>query len=188
MGLGFILKAVVSFGLAGSALADTDAIPSAQALKICREKKGILVIQESEKSHHEACFDPTRGNVNSGYTTMPNHGPIGEWQTRYDFDLLTNKDIHFYQHFREIDGLTVCNHSDKTLAIHFNSMDFLKTPTYEEVAIRPGSCKTNGTHMINIYPDIKTARKFFLAPGEKPKDPLEMKSPSRTKRRLPKTH
>jgi len=130
--------------------------------RICQEKKGIYIFQDGK----EACFDPSRGIVNHGNSPALHH----PWDPdRKDFDLLTNKGVSFYQGhgpkepglFKELQVLTVCNYTDKTFAVHWSSMDVLNPPKKVDASITPGKCKSNGTHMFALYPDIKKAKPFW---------------------------
>lgn len=126
------------------------------ARKICREKKGILVTQGSVL----ACFDPSRTPINDYYSPASGHPK----PDKEDFDLLTQKNIRFYRHFREFSNLTVCNYTQKEIFTDFSSsMDIFgedglnPKKRLEKMRMQPFDCKTSGTHMFALFADSKTA-------------------------------
>lgn len=146
--------------------------------RICQEKKGIYIHQKGK----EGCFDPLRGTVNGGISTADGH----VWNpNRKDFDLLSGREIRFYNNrntkdvglFDEFSQLTVCNYAVKTLAVRWSSMDVLKPPTKAEASIESGVCKTHGTHMFSLYPDIEKVKPFWRTsrPSVKGRSPPQNK-------------
>ena len=126
------------------------------ARKICREKKGILVTQGSVL----ACFDPSQTPINDYYSPASGHPK----PDKEDFDLLTQKNIRFYRHFREFINLTVCNYTPKEIFTDFaTSMDIFSEDglnpkmRLEKMRMEPSDCKTDGTHMFALFADRKTA-------------------------------
>jgi hypothetical protein len=81
-------KILFLFGISICAMAQSQ-VQKAGA-RICQEKRGMYVFQGGK----DACFDPKRGVVNDGNSPAPHH----PWDPdRKDFDLLTNKEVSFYQ-------------------------------------------------------------------------------------------
>ena len=126
------------------------------ARKICREKKGILVTQGSVV----ACFDPAKTPINDYYSPASGH----EKPEKEDFDLLTQKNLRFYRHFREFSNLTVFNYTTKEIFIDFaSSMDVFSEAginpkkRLEKMRTQQSDCKSSGTHMFSLFADRKTA-------------------------------
>lgn len=107
-----------------------------------------------------ACFDPRLGVVNDQYSPLPGHYK----PEKEDFDLLTQRPIRFFQIFREFGEMKVCNFSSSIVWVDGGSaMKLLTENRSPEEQLRlmttpPGHCKSPSTHMMAIYPDLKTAQ------------------------------
>lgn len=124
------------------------------ARKVCNEKRGILISQGSVV----ACFDPARTPINDYFSFAKGHAK----PEKEDFDLLTQKNIRFYRHFREFSKLTVCNYTRNEIYTDFaSSMDIFGEANakekFDKMRLQPFECKTDGTHMFALFADRKTA-------------------------------